>query len=77
MTPHPGWRHSPETRRHLSAVNVGRRHSAETKQKISANNVGKHCREISAAQRAAVSAALKGQPFTLDHCDKISAALIA
>jgi hypothetical protein len=75
--PHTGWRHSDEARARMTAARTGRRHTPETKAKISASNIGKHSREISAAQRAAVSAALKGVPFTVDHCDKISDAHIA
>jgi hypothetical protein len=75
--PNFGWRHSDETRAHLSSVNVGRRHSPETRAKIAAAGVCKHSNKaISVEHRAAVSAALKGVDFTPEHCELISLALL-
>ena len=76
--PHPGFKHSPETRARLSAAHVGKRHSPETRQKISAANIGKHSdKKISPEHRAAVSAANRGKEFSLTHRERISATLIA
>jgi len=77
MSPHPGWRHSDETRARLSATHFGKRHSPQVRAKISAGQRGKKLgKTISPAHRAAVSAANRGRPFSSQHCDRISEALI-
>jgi NUMOD3 motif len=71
-----GFRHSPSTRARMAAAHTGKRHPPEVRSKISLSNRGKHCREISAKQRAAVSAANKGRLFTDEHSELISIALL-
>ena len=62
----------------MTAARTGRRHSPQTRAKIAASNIGKHSdQEISAKQRAAVSAALKGKPKPFEQRDRISQAHIA
>jgi hypothetical protein len=70
--PHPGFKHSPETRARLSAAHVGKRHSPETRQKISAANIGKHPTKGPPEHCAAVSAANRGREFSLTHRERIS-----
>jgi hypothetical protein len=77
MSPHRGWRHSNESRARIAAANLGRRHTTETREKIADANRRRQYTKLSPEHRAAVSAANRGRPFSSQHCDRISEALIA
>ena len=75
--PRVGWKHSAETRAHLSSVNVGRRHSAETKQKISDGQRSLRLgQKFSEEHKAKMAASRRGKRFTSEHCDNLSQALL-
>jgi NUMOD3 motif len=73
--PHPGWRHSDETRARLAAAHLGKRHSAATRQKISDGQRGLRLgQKLSEEQKAKMAASRRGKRFTSEHCDNLSQA---
>jgi hypothetical protein len=64
-----GWRHTPETKAKLRAFNVGNRRGFGNK-----SRTGQH---RSAEERAKVSAALSGKPFTESHRKAIKKGALA
>jgi hypothetical protein len=78
-----GYVATPETRRKLSAVNIGKRHSEQTKAKISAGNRGRKRTDeqrarmssvkskMSAETKAKMSASHTGVKRNADHADAI------